>query len=315
MSPPRLDYALAVVCGIVVLGLSFWHSLSIAHGCYINDGLIHQPGSPIVLAYVVYVCLRHSRPLLGVVVGAAAAAVWGVPFWVSHTVGGKWSWWDGTSFSSVVAAVAAGLGLVLSTAAWLAKLIWRRMAGRTQTGASASPGKGRSASGFVLALLTLALLSLFVDSLGWSLGRDLFQPLQYWTEDAPLWEGWLTVFNYERVAPVLLGSLACWSLLRRKRWAGRVTVAYFIVTAAFAVARFAAFRYIRVDDTPPLGFEWEGHWSVYDIAVFRFTALDTVALVEAGLRAALCAVGLAYIARSRRLRDWLSSGRPRPTVV
>jgi hypothetical protein len=300
------DFALGLVFGVVVFGLSLWHSLFIAHGCYGNYGLILHPGRLLVLTYITYVAIRRAHVLPGMIAGALAATVWVVPWVVGSSLGGTWGIGDIAQTLLVAVTFGASLGAVLATLSWLVRLLWRRITGRLPKEPAPEPCSTVRPGGWLLVSLVLMVAALFVDSVGLSLERDLYDPLSHWIINERLWRGWLDVFKYERALPIALGGLACWSLLRRRRWAGRATAVYLIVAAVLTVARFAAFRYLHVDDTPPLPTEeWE--WSVYEMPLMRFTALDDVTLVEAVLRLAACAVGIPYLLRSRRVRDWLKT--------
>lgn len=306
------DYALAIVFGVVVFGLSFWHSIGVAHHNYahFDKGLVGHPGSILALGYLCYASMRRARPADGLFIGAVAAAAWCTPV-LSFGIGmrGPAEGWEIPLALAVFLAAGAVLGCLLSSLAWLAKLAWRGIRKRPAHDGRSRSTRWKPASRMTMALLVLSLASLLFDSFGWSMGRNLYHPLSWWWGDGQMWEGWIAIFAWERAFPVVTGGLACWALLRRKHWAGRASIAYLAVTAVLAFARFAAFRYIRVGDVPPFNpNEWPDLWTI-DIGFSGFSQLDAVALVEACIRNVIATLGTVYIIRSRRFRDWLAPPR------
>jgi hypothetical protein len=303
------DLVLALIVGEVCVAASIWQAIT-----FLRTGggaTLYPEPSRIVLAYIVFECIRQARPLTGAVVGAYGVALWLVPRSVAELV---YSWaFDIVWGTPAIIGVGAVIGLAVATLSWLVGNWLRRK--RPTADVVPEPLSAPKPAGWVLVLAALLVLAPLAESLGWAFQADFRVALGLWEHGTGPWHGWGIFYRLDRTLTMTLASLAAYGMLGRRRWMRSATVTYLVVGLLVTAVRLVFFRTLPADlvqsgSTTPIGTGYANANLFMLTPAVAVESLVRLNVIDAVVRAIACLVGIPYVLRSRKLTEFLQRTRP-----
>jgi hypothetical protein len=296
------DLALALVVAAVMLTRGIWLVARAAENPG-TLGALQDPLTVFLLGYILYESLHCARPATGAIVGAIATALLVLPH-LAH----QWDlWglhWEAVAEALITVASGAVLGVILSSGAWLIRLMFKP---RTPAETPMARPRPVRPGGWLLAALVTLAATVVAESLVWALELDggYRLPLyRYFKEHAAFWSGWPRALSFYRPAFVLLSLLAVYSALRRARPARTAVVSYLALGLLLSVLRTVLYRSVGLHAVVIGPRDYVTDIGDVHVPIVPFRSFAVADLVEVACRAAACAVGIPYILRSRRFRAW-----------